>query len=76
MKTPSHPELLELAERLGNHAKMLEALLQNTCGERLEGFATLSKEDMSWYTLHCAEMAGEVRAGLDDLVQQLQEVQA
>jgi hypothetical protein len=69
MKAHTQSDLLEIAERLGNHAKMLEALLQNTyakmleaallqntCGERLEGFATLSKEDMSWYTLHCAEL--------------------
>jgi hypothetical protein len=76
MKAHTQSDLLEIAERLGNQAKMLEALLQACCAERLEGFATLSKEDMGWYTLHCAEMAGEVREGLGEMVQMLQGVQA
>lgn len=44
-------------EEMETQLRVLTALLQNTCCERAEGFATLATNDANWYLLHCAQLA-------------------
>lgn len=63
---------LTMAEELGMlsaELSMLTALLQNTCGERAEGFDTMLDNDRSWYLLHCAQMASVCQSKVEELIQ-------